>query len=323
MTQDLRGGGREGPPPQTGFAFGVALAAGLVLGAGILVALLHQFAPAFYQPDQVPRAAACVSASALLATVLVWTVLWFSVVRRRAPQRGFGHFLILVLVLTAINGAFLSLAVLGKRQQDEAEAAKVADTKAAIVEISTAIFSSDVRGGFRMQVHAWSNGEAGVLGRATQQYLSSITQDTDVLNAERFDFNARARAMGARPPTASEIAGLRIAAARAAQATRDYWEHRKERLAAYRAAIAGGALSSPTRASALAAFDDATKRTDAIRQSQEAQDESIMRASGKLIDSLARLDALKREGASLVAIDEAVDEVNADVRRVRAAADQQ
>ena len=306
--------------PRTGLALFWGLVVGSIFAFFLALGFLFEFAPDFYLAAEQARDAAVVVVSGILAAMIVSLVLWLLVLRRGASRRVVPYLLIFAIVFTATNGALVTLMTLGKRQLIvEEQAREAAETKAAIAEIATAIAHTNAGGRFFMQVHSRSAGEAGVIGRDTKAYLQAITEDSAWQNAQIDQFAHPVPLPKKHRANQADVARYRVLVEKARLVDAQYWARRKDRLAAYRAAIANGALSPATKAAAIAAFDAAANQGEAERASLEALDKSMIRDFEAVVASMSRLVALEDEGANAVEIYDAAEDLRAKLAKANAA----
>jgi hypothetical protein len=260
------------PKGGTLWALFLAMFAALLCTFAQLGSLIRQIAPqlraANLDSDQAPAAigaaAGAVFASSLLIAGVIWGVLYFAVLRRRAPQRGPSYFVTLlavvavteILVISAVENSD-QFYVYQQKEQARTAAHEIAQAFSHSVNPSSAA-------PFDTRVQA--KGEAGEVERLVKGLVVSVEADrvnyVNELRAAGFPDCLKPAALAADPSqrtTRRKLESVRriVAKYRAAD---------DARLTAFRASVVAARLNGALKNQILAAFDKSAAAQRPIRQ---------------------------------------------------------
>ncbi len=160
----------------------------LVLGVVIVLVwavagftnMLREVAPHIHAAEQSGVGAAgekgfvegYVGGGALMVAAFVWAVIYFTMVKRRAPERGLPYFLILAVVSLAANFGLLQWVKSAARENDQQQG------KVAVQELKSALKAVAADRTATIDTHVRATGDAGEAERIVKEMLVGIQQDS-------------------------------------------------------------------------------------------------------------------------------------------------
>ena len=209
-----------------------------------------------------------IAIGALIQGGVIWTVLYFAVVRRRAPGRGLSDLAVLLVASVLVQAAVMHFAVA------RADAAP-ADATMAQAELARAAGAAEARQATDPPLEvAGAAGDRRVLREAFNTMATQIRADRRRYSHEMmtYNFSWHLSPMALASYAGIERARLRLTKARTSIAT--YRAALTERIARARAGVAAGELDA--RPAALTGFDRATGQLEADVEKALAVQEALL-----------------------------------------------
>lgn len=255
-------------PPYRKWPLVVAIVVAIVGALIALPSLLQQIGPMIRAGDWA-SVLGYIEGSSLFIAGVAWLVLYFADVRRRGPEHGLTHFIILFVVASAIDISVLALGywtatnrtVIASGTVTTIQTDNPIDTVLIESRAATAAALSPT-GGFA-SLHTQAPGEAGRIARAAKALL---TAQTETHRAHRATIDALGYPRFAEPQQMThDLAGAMAKLRKARAINKTYRAKEDANFATYRAVLASADAGPVKRSAALGDFDAAVDAAKPLR----------------------------------------------------------